>query len=158
MKNPTHILITGASSGIGAALADLYAASGVRLSLHGRNAERLAAVAAKAASRGAVCDTQTGDVSDTEAMAKWTLACDVRQPVDLVIANAGISGGTGSRGESAAQSRAIFATNLRGVMNTVHPLIPLMTQRRRGQIALMSSLASFRGFAAAPAYCASKAA
>ena len=54
--------------------------------------------------------------------------------------------------------RAIFAVNLDGVLNTVLPLLPAMQQRGRGQIAIMSSLASFRGFPGAPAYCASKAA
>jgi short-subunit dehydrogenase len=60
-------------------------------------------------------------------------------------------------GESAAQLRRITDVNVTGVINTVAPLLPRLVGRRRGQIALMSSLAGFRGFAGAPAYCASKA-
>jgi NADP-dependent 3-hydroxy acid dehydrogenase YdfG len=158
MPNATHILITGASSGIGAALAEIYAAQGVTLSLQGRNAARLAEVAAKAEKRGAWVTTVALDVTDAEGMKEWILCCDKTQPIDLVIANAGISAGTGGGGESEKQSHAIFDVNLTGVLNTIHPVIPLMTARRQGQVALMSSLAGFRGFAGGPAYCASKAA
>jgi short-subunit dehydrogenase len=79
-------------------------------------------------------------------------------PIDLCIANAGISGGTGRRGESEEQARRIMAVNVDGVLNTIHPLIGPMTARSRGQLALVSSLAGFRGYPGAPAYCASKAA
>ena len=83
---------------------------------------------------------------------------DRETPVDLCIANAGISGGTGRRGESEEQARRILAVNVDGVLNTIHPLIGPMTARGRGQLALVSSLAGFRGYPGAPAYCASKAA
>lgn len=158
MLNPKHILITGASSGIGAALALLYAESGVRLSLHGRNATRLMEVAESARRKGASVTASNGDVTDAEPLAAWIKDCDQQQPIDLVIANAGISAGTGGGNESKEQSNAIFATNFQGVLNTVHPALALMEPRKRGQIAIMSSLASFRGFSSAPSYCASKAA
>ncbi len=158
VKDPRHILITGASSGIGAALAALYAAPRVRLALTGRDAARLGAVAEAARARGAAVDTATLDVTDRDGLSAWLLARDSDAPFDLVIANAGISAGTGRGGESDAQARHIFAVNLDGVLNTVQPLIPRMVARRRGQVALMSSLAGFRGFPGAPAYCASKAA
>lgn len=158
MKNPRHILITGASSGLGAALALEYAAPGRLLSLHGRNAERLQKIANQAQALGAETAMHTGDVADATDMASWIGARDEAQPIDLVIANAGISGGTFGGGESDAQVRAIFAANVTGVFNTVQPALPLMTKRKRGQIAIISSLASFRGFPGAPAYCASKAA
>jgi short-subunit dehydrogenase len=86
-------------------------------------------------------------------LARW----DDAAPIELVIANAGISAGTGGGQESEAQLRAIADVNVGGVMNTVAPLLPRLIARRRGQIALMSSLAGFRGVAGAPAYCASKA-
>ena len=155
---PRHSLITGASSGIGAALVDVYAAQGVRLSLQGRDIERLNRVAEKAERRGAVVTIKVIDVTDAEGMKAWVESCDALQPLDLVIANAGISGGTFGGEESEAQTRAIFAINVTGVLNTVLPAVPLMTAREGGQIALMSSLAGFRGMAAAPAYGASKAA
>lgn len=95
---------------------------------------------------------------DDDAMAAWVRSCDEHRPLDLVIANAGISAGTGGGGETAEQARRIFAVNVDGVLNTVLPAVNLMRARRSGQIALMSSLAAFRGFPGAPAYCASKAA
>jgi NAD(P)-dependent dehydrogenase (short-subunit alcohol dehydrogenase family) len=157
MKNPRHILITGASSGLGAALAQAYAAPGVTLSLHGRDESRLRLVAAQATRSGAVIATHTGSVTDAADLKAWIEARDTALPIDLIIANAGISGGT-SRGENADQVARIFATNVTGVFNTVQPALVLMRARKHGQIAIMSSLASFRGFAGAPAYCASKAA
>ncbi len=161
MLNPRHILITGASSGIGAALTQHYAAAGVCLSLHGRNAERLGAVAEQARRKGAEVAIHSGDVCDASDMATWVAGCAARMPIDLVIANAGISGGTfskGGGGESAEQIAAIFATNVTGVFNTVHPTIEVMKKQGNGQIAIVSSVAGFRGFAGATAYCASKAA
>jgi short-subunit dehydrogenase len=157
-QNPRHVLITGGSSGIGAALAALYAAKGIRLSLHGRNRERLTHVAAMATAAGADVTIWVGDVTDAAMMAAWVQDCDQHQPIDLMIANAGISAGTRRGGESAVQARAVFTTNVIGVINSVSPAISLMIGRRRGQIAIVSSLASFRGLAGAPSYGASKAA
>ena len=155
---PRSILITGASSGLGEGLARAYARSGVTLFLSGRDLARLEAVAAICRAEGAEVETKTVDAADQAAMAAWIEAAEALAPLDLVIANAGISAGTGGRGESAEQARAIFAVNLDGVLNTVLPALPAMRARGRGQIAIMSSLASFRGMAGAPAYCASKAA
>jgi len=92
---PRHVVITGASSGIGAALARYYARSGTRLSLLARDAARLESVAQGCRSSGAVVETRTGDVTDAAAMEDWLLACDARAPIDLLFANAGIGGGAG---------------------------------------------------------------
>ena len=156
--SPRAILITGASSGLGAALARHYAAAGVRLFLHGRDDARLAAVAAACTKAGAAVEVHVGDVTDAAAMAAWIAACDHAQPLDLVIANAGISGGTAGGPEGADQVRRIFAVNVDGVLNTVLPASAAMTARGQGQIAVMSSIAGFLGLPNAPAYCASKAA
>jgi short-subunit dehydrogenase len=156
--SPKHVLITGASSGIGEALALAYAMPGALLSLTGRDAKRLGAVAAACESRGAKVRQAILDVTDAKATADWAIAADDAQPVDLLIANAGISGGTYGGPETAAQTRAVLAVNIDGVVNSVLPLIPHMLARGRGQIAIISSLAGHRGFPGAPAYCASKAA
>ncbi len=150
-----HILITGASSGIGKAMAASYAAPGVTLSLSGRDSARLAAVAQACRERGASVDAASLDVTDRTAMAAWIDQRDQATALDLVIANAGVSAGLG---ESAVTTRRIFSTNLDGVLNTVLPALDAFRRRRRGHIALISSLASFRGMDSAPAYCASKAA
>ena len=152
------ILITGASSGIGEALALEFAQAGVRLVLGGRATERLAAVSAACRMRGAEVEATAVDVVDRSAVAEWIEAADRRSALDLVIANAGVSGGTLQGTESEEQARRIFAVNIDGVLNTVFPILPAMLARRRGQIGLMSSLAGYRGFPGAPAYGASKAA
>ena len=157
MRDPTTILITGASSGLGAALARAYARPGIVLVLLGRDPARTAEIAQACREAGATAISATVDVTDAAALAALIADIDRRHPIDLAIANAGVSGGTLGGSETVEQMRRIAAINIDGVVNTVAPLIAPMTKRRRGQIALMSSLASFRGFPGAPAYCASKA-
>ncbi len=150
-KEPGAILITGASSGIGAALAGAYAGPGAFLALAGRDRRRLEAVAGACRARGASVAAETVDVTDRAAMARWVEGTDDDHPLDLVIANAGISAGTGGQGEDEEQTRAIFAVNVEGVVNTVLPVIPRMRARAYGQIAVMSSVAGLRGLPGAPA-------
>lgn len=157
-RDTSSILITGASSGLGEALAMEYARAGVTLFLAGRDGDRLERVAGRCRAKGAEALPRVIDVAAAEAMAAWMAECDGHRPLDLVIANAGISAGTGGGGETSEQARAIFAVNVDGVMNTVWPAIEAMRTRGRGQIAIIASLAGFRGLPGAPAYCASKAA
>ena len=155
------ILITGASGGIGSALALAFAAPGVHLALGGRDRTRLETVAGRCRREGATVESTLVDVTDRAAMAAWLLAVDRATPLDLVIANAGTAGPGGYGGPGGGDpdvARAIFAVNLEGVLNTILPILPAISGRGRGQIALMSSLAGFRGQPSAPAYCASKAA
>lgn len=163
MRDPKSILITGASSGIGEALAVDYAAPGVFLALTGRDAARTEAVAAACRAKGADVLAETVGAEDAAAMPDFVARAHARRPLDLVIANAGISAGSGGKGESAAQARRIFDVNVQGVVNTVAPAVECMIGKprgggARGQIAIVASLAGFRGFPGAPAYCASKAA
>ena len=177
MISPRSVLITGASSGIGAALAEAYAEPGRRLSLFGRDTIRLEAVAERCRAAGAEAGVFAVDVTErTELAARMAEAVAglPDQRLDLVLANAGVSGGTGDAAgedkslESATQTRRLFAINIDGTVNTVLNAVALMRQQApiviagtppwRGQIAIVSSLAGFRGFAGAPAYAASKAA
>jgi short-subunit dehydrogenase len=153
---PSVIVITGASSGLGAALAVAYAAPGITLGLLGRDAARLSATASACTARGATAVTGTVDVCDREGMSRWLADFDSAHPIQLLIANAGISAGTGDQGEGEQQARDIFAVNVAGVLNSVLPVIPCMQKRRRGQIAIISSLAGVRGLPSCPAYSASK--
>ncbi len=154
--SPRSILITGASSGIGAALASAYADHRVTLFLTGRDTWRLEETEKNCRAKGASVHTKSLDVLDRAAMAAWIDACDAQAPLELVIANAGISGGTGGGPEWIESERRIFDVNVTGVLNTVEPALRPMLTRKKGQIAVMSSVASFSGWPGAPAYSASK--
>ena len=159
MKSFKSIVITGASSGIGEALALDYAAPGTALALSGRDAERLQAVAEQCRAKGAVVDAGQIDVSDREAMAAWLTRFDDAHPVDLLIANAGVSiDNDKSSLDEFSRVRKTFAINVDGVFNTVEPLIGRLMERRQGQIGIVSSLAGFFGLPVAASYNGSKAA
>lgn len=152
------ILITGASSGIGEALAYHYAREGATLFICGRNEARLNKASERCRRHGAQVSASVIDVTDKKAVTEWVEAADNTAPLDLVIANAGISGGTGGRstGEDLQEAERIWQINLQGKINTVHAVLPRMIEREDGQIALMSSLAGFSGWPGAPSYSASK--
>jgi NADP-dependent 3-hydroxy acid dehydrogenase YdfG len=157
MKIPKNILITGASSGLGAALALEYARPGNILHLLGRNENRLEEVAGKCRALRANVYIKAIDVTDAKAMDDYIKQADASSPLDLLIANAGISAGTGGAIEGDEQVRKIFATNIDGVINSVQPVVPLMLARKSGQVAIISSLAGIRALPSSPAYSASKA-
>lgn len=152
------VLITGASSGLGRALAHELAAPGVRLVLGGRDGGRLAETAAACAEKGAEARPSQVEVTDAARMAEWVRGEDAACPFDLVIANAGISGEIGAPGEQPGQSERVYRVNVLGLLHTVEPLLPAMRRRRRGQIGLVASVAGFRGAARGSAYAGSKAA
>jgi short-subunit dehydrogenase len=160
MRRPRSLLITGASSGIGRALALAYAEEGTHLCLIGRDETRLAETVAAASAKGAIAKPVLLDVRDRDAMHGWITSADAQHPFDLVIANAGITTGLApdALSEDPLAVRAIMATNLIGVLNTVEPLIAPMAGRGHGQIAFIGSIAGLRGLHHSPAYCMTKAA
>ena len=151
MKNPRHILITGASSGIGEALALFYAKENVTLFLCAQNINRLKDVARRCREKKAEVFAERVDVTDQAAMENWISRCDQIAELDLVVANAGVSAGPGKTGESSEMTRKIFSVNVGGVLNTVLPALEKMSPRHTGQIAMLSSLAGYRGLPSAPA-------
>ena len=156
---PRSILITGASSGLGAALATGYAAAGVRLALTGRDAARLEATAALCRDRGAMVMSATLDVSEAGPVGAWVQAMDDLAPIDLAIAAAGLSGGPqpSEITEGVASAVGQISANLLGTVHVIEPLLPRMLARGRGHVAVVSSVAGYRGLPYSPAYSASKA-
>lgn len=157
-KTPKTICITGASSGLGTALALSYAHTGTTLFLTGRHSPRLESVADACRNQGATVYTQTVDVTKKGLMQAWATEVLRHGTPDLIIANAGISGGTAEGAESLEQMESMVFTNILGVFYTVEPFVPALKAAKSGQIAIISSLAGYRGFPGAPAYCATKAA
>lgn len=160
LPGPLHtIVITGASSGLGAALARAYAKPGVTLGLVGRSRERLDEVAEFCRTAGAHVNAAVIDVGDADLLGAWLKEIESTTPVDLVIANAGTSAGPppGDAAEGLALATLQVRTNLLGVMNTVEPLLPGFLKRGHGRIAIVSSIAGYRGLPYSPAYSASKA-
>lgn len=159
MRPPQTIVITGANNGIGAALALKYAAPGITLGLIARNTERLEQIALQCQQKGAVTEQASIDVTDHTALQHWLQHFDQKHPIDLLIANAGITSlPDPQQGESLEKTHQVLHINLHGTINSVHAILDAMRQRGSGQIALVSSLAAYRGMPITPAYCASKAA
>jgi short-subunit dehydrogenase len=160
MRAPFRVVvITGASSGLGAALARAYATPGTMLGLLGRDPARLDTTARACTASGARVRVALVDVADAPAMAAWLSAFDADTPVELLIANAGTSAGPppDSPSEGVATASRQVAVNLLGTINTVEPLLPALCARRRGRVAVIASIAAYRGLPYSPGYCASKA-
>lgn len=170
VKNPNTVLITGASSGIGEALAVECARRGVRnIFFCGRDEERVSAVVRKC--EAAAVDGGTGnqltvrgevlDVTDEKAVRRWLEECNAIAPLEVVFSNAGI--GTGIENEE--NVRRTFATNVGGNLNVVLPLIEIFRRNAAGgigsarrQIVLTASIAGYAPLSTCPAYAATKAA
>ena len=155
--DPPRVFITGASSGIGAALARAYAAGGAVMGLAARRGDVLDSLAGELP---VPCRRYPLDVTDGDALA--AAAEDFRIHAgcpDIVIANAGISVGTltAEPGDLAVFER-VMAVNVTGIANTFAPFLPAMTSLGRGTLVGIASVTGIRGIPGAGAYSASKAA
>jgi len=151
------VFLTGASSGIGEALARHYAARGATLGLVARRSERLREIQSALA---VPVEIYPADVRDLAAMKAAGAGFIARHGIpDLVIANAGVSHGTLTEFErDAATFREILDINVLGIVHTFQPFVAPMRERKRGTLAGIASVAGFRGLPGASAYSASKAA
>lgn len=152
-----RVFITGASSGIGAALALFYARQGAQVALLGRRRDALQALQSSLSGSGHA--VYVVDVRDRAAL--HAAAADFLRPgpVDVVIASAGISVGTLTEElDDYKVFEAIVATNLNATVATFEPFIASMKQRGQGRLVGIASVAAVRGLPGAGAYSASKAA
>ncbi|MGK0298756.1 MAG: short-subunit dehydrogenase [Gammaproteobacteria bacterium] len=155
-----NIIITGASNGLGMALARRYAAPGITLGLIGRNNKRLNETAIYCRNKGAIVQSISLDIRDRLKLIKWIKNFDNLNPVDLVIANAGVMYAT-TTNHDVEQKEIIdetFNVNFYGVIDTINPLIQSMSIRNCGSVTIISSLSAYKGMPTFPAYSASKAA
>lgn len=161
MSAPTPLVyITGASSGIGRALAEAYCDQGWRLALVARRTSELSAWAQARGLDASRCEIYGADVRDVRAIAQAGQDCLARQGLpDVVIANAGISIGVDTAdAEDIEVMRAILETNTLGLAATFQPFLTPMRARASGALVGIASVAAIRGLPGHGAYCASKAA
>ncbi len=152
-------VITGASSGIGWALAKELAAQGARVGLIARRRDRLEALAAEIAKSGGTAALATADVSDrTQTLAAVAEVRDRLGPVDLLVANAGMGTPTALDPPNVPEVETMFRVNVLGMIYSIEAVLPEMLRRGRGHVAAVSSLAAYKGLPGESAYCASKAA
>jgi short-subunit dehydrogenase len=158
-QGPAVVVITGASAGLGRALALEYAGPERTLALIGRDPARLADTAAAARARGAAVETLACDLCQGTAGADFVSAFAAAHPIDLMIVNAGVFSGHHPEREmeDAAEIVSVLRTNLEAAVLTIAAALPAMRARRQGRIALIGSIAAIHPLADAPAYSASKA-
>lgn len=151
--------ITGASTGIGRALALELAERGTNVAISARHADQLDAVTAEAQGKPGRIIALPLDVTDQAAV---QLAAGATEqaigPLDLVVANAGISVPMAGTLVDAKKFRTLFNVNVMGVVHVLEAVVPSFVQRRAGHLAVVSSVAGYRGLPTAAPYCASKAA
>lgn len=149
------VWITGASGGIGRATALDLADRGWTVHATARSAEALEALAAE---RPGKIVAQPGDVTDSARMNEIVAAIEAERPIALAILNAGIYQPMRAQEFDAGAVARTFAVNVQGVANGLDPVLKAMIARRKGHVALTSSVAGYRGLPRAAAYSATKAA
>jgi short-subunit dehydrogenase len=149
------VIVTGASSGMGRALALRLGSEGYRIGLIARRRDQLEAVA----SQIAVAVAAVADVGDRAALRAAVAEVEGRLgPADVMIANAGFGMPTRLDPLNIADVEETIRVNLMGVIYSVEAVLPGMLARGRGHLVAISSLAAFKGLPGESAYCASKAA
>jgi len=152
-------IVTGASSGIGRALAKALAARGARVGATARRGDRLAELAAEVRAAGGTIETAVADVGDRTALRAAVDALAARLgPVDLMIANAGTSAHSGADPVNAPGVERMTRVNFLGAVYAFESVLPGMLTRGSGHLVAISSLAAYKGVPGAAGYCATKAA
>lgn len=154
-----RIFITGASAGIGAALAQAFAGPQVTLGLVARRPERLAELARRLGGTGCRVLTYAVDVTDAARMRQAALAFrEAAEGVDLAIANAGTSVSDRILDGDPSRVTEMFRINVEGVLNTLYPMVGAMAAQGSGHLVAIGSVAGFRALPGKGGYSATKAA
>ena len=146
-----HVVVTGASSGIGAACARAFAALGDRLSLGARRVARLADVAPGAFQQGL-------DVTDRDSVESFVAAAIAANgPIDVLVNNAGLARGTEKIAEGTGEAwREMIETNVLGLLEVTRRVLPGMIAAKRGHVVVIGSIAGHKAYAGGGVYCGSK--
>ena len=146
-----HVVVTGASSGIGAACAQAFAAQGDRLSLGARRVNRLPDVV-----EGAFCHAL--DVTDASSVEQFVAAAIAKHgPIDVLVNNAGLARGTEKIAEGTGEAwREMIETNVLGLLEVTRRVLPNMTANGGGHVVVIGSIAGHKAYVGGGVYCASK--
>ncbi len=159
MAGRRRVLITGASTGIGRALAVRYAAGGHPVGVTARRADLLAELVAEVRVAGGTIEAAAADVTDPAGLAAALHDLEARLGgVDVLIANAGVSAPTGGVAVNADGVELMMRVNFLGVVHAFAAVLPGMVARGAGHVVAISSMAAYKGLPGAAGYCASKAA
>lgn len=150
--------VTGGSTGIGAAIARKLAAEGWTVAVSARGAEALESLAAGFSGRGRLLPFAL-DVTDAEAVRRTAQQIEAEcGPIALAVLSAGTFKAEEAKSFTAARVKLHFDLNVMGVAHVLEALLPAMIARRKGQVAIISSVAGYRGLPTSPSYSGSKAA
>ena len=154
-----HILITGASSGIGEALAIEMASRGLAVGLIARRQAELTELCERIEAQGGTAAWATADVTDLDGLTAAIKAIESELgPPSILVANAGISGRSPSSDPDLSRIQKVMDVNFMGAIHATKAVLPHMMAQKRGHLVVISSVAGFRGLPKSSAYSASKAA
>jgi 3-hydroxybutyrate dehydrogenase len=152
LPRSSHALVTGGGRGIGRAIASTLSRAGATVTVLGRNRATLdEAIAAGAAQFAGVAD-----VADQAALTAAIAQAEARQPIDILIANAGVAESAPFARSDAALFRRMIDVDFMGVVHAVQAVLPAMKDRSYGRIVAIASTAGLKGYAYASAYSAAK--
>ena len=152
LSRPSHALVTGGGRGIGREIASALVQAGATVTVLGRNRAMLDDAVAK----GAAHFADVADVGDQESLSAAIAAGSARQPIDILIANAGISESAPFAKSDADLFRRMMDVNFMGVVYAAQAVLPGMRQRRQGRVVAVASTAGLKGYAYVTAYSAAK--
>ena len=152
LSRSTHALVTGGGRGIGREIATVLSGAGVTVTVLGRNRATLDDVVASGSAHFAV----VADVADQAVVTAAIAKAAARQPIDILIANAGIAESAPFGRSDAALFRRMWEVNFMGVVHATQAVLPAMVERRRGRVVAIASTAGLKGYAYVSAYAAAK--
>jgi 3-hydroxybutyrate dehydrogenase len=152
LPRSSHALVTGGGRGIGRAIASALASAGATVTVIGRRRATLE----EAVAAGDAHFAEVADVADQAAINTAVAAAQARQPIDILVANAGIAESAAFAKSDAALFKRMIDVNLMGVVYTVQAALPAIKDRPCGRIVAIASTAGLKGYAYVSAYSAAK--